>query len=287
LAKQFLILNKNYAGNRIQGKRNYQEDDFGFDNSQPNDFLMIVADGMGGHQGGAVASSCAVKGFMDTYHAVSGRAATRLYKALQQANFQLALKAQSKAELKGMGCTFVGVAIHDEQLEWISVGDSPLWLYSAGQLHRLNADHSMKPLLQEQVRRGKLSPEVLAIHPDRNMLLSALAGTKIELIDQSSTPIELYPDDRVLLASDGIFTLSDAEIGKILGKPLPAKKLVNELLKAVNKKGKHAQDNTTVLVVDISDEIPPVKKTNFWRWQTGFLLFLFLCSLILLWATVT
>jgi len=200
---------------------------------------------------------------MDSYHAVSGRAATRLYKALQQANFQLALKAQSKTELKGMGCTFVGVAIHDEQLEWISVGDSPLWLYSAGQLHRLNADHSMKPLLQEQVRRGKLSPEVLAIHPDRNMLLSALAGTKIELIDQSSTPIELYPDDRVLLASDGIFTLSDAEIGKILGKPLPAKKLVNELLKAVNKKGKHAQDNTTVLVVDISDEIPPVKKQTF------------------------
>jgi serine/threonine protein phosphatase PrpC len=284
LAEQFLILNQNYAGDRIQGNRHYQEDDFGFDDdSKSDDFLMVLADGMGGHKGGAIASNCIIRGFISHYE-TKGRVAKRLRKALLQANHQLALKAQSQPELRGMGCTLVSVAIHDKQLEWISVGDSPLWLYRAGKLHRLNADHSMKPFLQEQVQRGVLNPEDVLMHPDRNMLLSAVTGTRIDLVDQSS--IELYSGDRVLLASDGIFTLSDMEISNILGKPLPAKKLVNELLDAVEKKGKQTQDNTTALVVQIPNELNSATKSQSqWRWQTGILFFLFFWSLIL-WAYV-
>ena len=283
LTEQFLIFNQNYAGDRIQGNRNYQEDDFSFLDKKSDSFLMVLADGMGGHKGGAIASNCTIKGFISHY-ATSGRVAKRLQKALQQANHQLALKAQSQPELRGMGCTLVGVAIHDKQLEWISVGDSPLWLYRAGKLHRLNADHSMKPFLQEQVQRGVLTPEDVVIHPDRNMLLSAVTGTRIDLIDQSS--IELYFGDRVLLASDGIFTLSDKEISNILGKPLPAKKLVNELLEAIENKGKKTQDNTTALVVQIPKKFTSVKKAKSqWRWQTGVLFFLFFWSFIL-WAYI-
>jgi protein phosphatase len=248
LAKQFLIFNEKYAGDRIQGKRHYQEDDFGFNDSQPPDFLMVLADGMGGHKGGAFASRCAIKTFMETYYAVSGCVAERLQQALEKSNQQLALEVHSKPKLRGMGCTLVGVAISEAQIEWISVGDSPLWLYNnAGQLVRLNADHSMKPILQELVRLGELTPDEAGMHPDRNMLRSALVGANIEMIDQSSAPLE--PGDRILLASDGILSLSETEIANILDQPLSAKALVKKLLGAVENKGKQYQDNTTALVV--------------------------------------
>jgi protein phosphatase len=213
---------------------------------------MILADGMGGYEGGAVASSCAVETFMDTYHAAKGSAAGRLRQALQQTNQQLALEKQSKPKLANMGCTLVGVAIHDEKLEWISVGDSPLWLYNAGRLHRLNADNEMKPILQKQVQRGELSPKIAAAHPDRHKLRSAFTGGKVELIDRSSVPLKLFHDDRILLASDGIFTLSVPEISKILRKNLCAQKLVNRLLGAV--RSKKYQYNATVLVVNLPNE---------------------------------
>jgi len=279
LSIQFLTLNKDYAGHHIQGERDYQEDYFRFDNSRANDFLMILADGMGGYEGGAVASSCAVETFMDSYHIAKGSAAERLQQALQKTNLQLALEKPSKPKLANMGCTLVGAAIHRDQLEWISVGDSPLWLYKAGRLHRLNADHSMKPILQKQVQRGELTPKIAAAHPERNMLRSALTGAKIELIDQSSVPLKLLPGARILLASDGIFTLSESEIRKILRKDLSAQKLVNQLLAAVHKKGKKYQDNTTALVVKIPDEQDAVKKP--WRWQTSVLLSLLILSLII------
>ncbi len=257
LAKQFLVIDQHYAGQRIQGKRAYQEDDFGFDNSQPHDFLMVLADGLGGHYGGAYASNCAIQAFMDDYRTTTGTVSQRLQHALYQASYQLALETKVKPELHGMGCTFVGVALNDEeQLEWVSVGDSPLWLYdNAGRLHRLNADHSIKPFLQEQVQRGLLTPEAAARHPERNMLFSALTGGPMELVDTSPTPLELLPGDCLLLASDGLFTLSEEEITMILQQDLLAKELVQQLLVAVEDKLRWDQDNTTVLVVKIPNQL--------------------------------
>ena len=266
MTKLFLS-NKHYAGKRIQGEREYQEDDFIFDH-RPDHFLMVLADGMGGHHGGAQASRCAVQAFGEGYQIYenhyAGRSKTdgehklprknvarQLRNALYYANQQIALETHSKPELYGMGCTLVGVVIGDYQLEWISVGDSPLWLYSRGELRRLNADHSMKPFLDEQVRRGHLTPEQVAIHPERNILFSALMGNHIDMIDQSS--IKLFPGDYILLASDGLLTLSEQEISDVLQKKLPPKESTNALLQMVQDKGKWDQDNTTVLIV----KIPP------------------------------
>ncbi len=261
MAKPFINRHKNYAGEAIQGDRSHQEDHFGFDNSRADDFLMVIADGMGGHQGGAVASRCAVNTFIERYRTLSGSALKRLWQALQKTNDQLALEAQAQAN-QGMGCTLVGVALNGEGLEWISVGDSPLWLYHAEQLHRLNADHSMMPILQKQVQRGVLTPNEALEHPNRHLLRSALMGSKIDLIDQSLMPLKLFPGDRILLASDGIFTLSEQEISHILSQSLPAHKLVNKLLGALEKKGKLGQDNATVLVITIPDKKDCLKKTT-------------------------
>lgn len=271
---RLLLNSKHYAGKRIQGEREYQEDDFIFDHSKPGHFLMVLADGMGGHHGGAQASQCAVQAFNEGYRTSwsnpTGRSKTEGYRpprrniarqlrdALYYANQQIALEAHSKPELYGMGCTLVGVAIDDYQLEWVSVGDSPLWLYSGGELRRLNADHSMKPFLDEQVRRGHLTPEQVAVHPERNILFSALMGNHIDMIDQSC--IKLIPGDCVLLASDGLLTLSNHEICEILQKKLTPKEWTNELLQRVQNKGKWDQDNTTVLIVKIPSNNESPKK---------------------------
>lgn len=285
MAKQFLIHNKEYAGDNIQGQRAAQEDDFGFDNSKASDFLMILADGMGGHQGGDYASHCAIKTFMDSYHIATGEVDKRLWRALHETNCQLGIEAKTKSELNGMGCTLVGAVFNGKQLEWISVGDSPLWLYHAGQLRRLNADHSMKPILQEMVQGGELTPEEAARHPNRNMLRSALTGSQIDLIDYPSVPLALYPGDKLLLASDGIFTLSEREIGKILQKEGSARQLVKEILKTIEDKKRPGQDNTTILVIKIKDELLAIekKKPKFWRWQINVLFLLLIISILGLW----
>ncbi len=264
--KEFLTINQEYAGDFIQGGRDCQEDDFGFDNSRPFDFLMVLADGMGGHQGGAEASRCAIKSFMNAYKIAKGSIAKRLKEALEITNQQVGIIAKSNPNLKGMGCTLVGVVFNGEQLEWISVGDSPLWLYNDVRgLCRLNADHSMKPILDEQVHRGEMTQKAAAKHSLRNMLISAITGAPLKLIDHSS--IKCYPGDRILLASDGLLTLSEQKIGKILSQSLPSNKLVKHLLDTVKKKMNQNQDNTTVLVLKIPNNtlINNARKNNIFK----------------------
>ncbi len=240
-------LNKHYFGQRIQGERSYQEDDFGFDSRHNDDFLMVLADGMGGYEGGALASERAIQAFMDNYYVSSGDTTQRLQCALEKANEQLSLEKQSNSTLENMGCTFVAVAISAKSIEWVSVGDSPLWLLREGRLYRLNADHSIKPELQKQVNAGILTVEQMKTHPDRNMLRSALTGNDIELIDQSQ--ITLNPSDKILLASDGILSLTTDEIKCILSAANNAKQAVDDLLNAIEHKNIASQDNTTALVV--------------------------------------
>ncbi len=257
LATKLIINEDQYAGDRIQGQRQYQQDDFGFDNRRAGDFLMILADGMGGHSGGDIASDHVVTTFMDSYHNANGTVKERLFEALETSNQAIAAYTEKHPDLMGMGSTLVAVVINKDKMQWISVGDSPLWIYNNGELSRLNADHSMKPILEEQVKLGKLTAKDAATHPDRNMLRSAVVGTYIKYIDQSPEALELFPGDTILLASDGIFTLSDTEISQIFKKPLASKKMVKKLLEAVEKKNTRYQDNTTALVFQIP------KKTNF------------------------
>jgi len=86
VAKPFINLHKNHAGDGIQGDRSHQEDHFGFDNSRADEFLRVIADGMGGHQGGGVASRCAAKTFIETYPTLLGSTLKRLSEALQKMN---------------------------------------------------------------------------------------------------------------------------------------------------------------------------------------------------------
>ena len=250
-----MIPGRHFAGLQLQGGRPYQEDDFGFLNDlketdpRPSHLLVVLADGMGGHSGGAHASALAVDTFLETYQGAPGSVTDRMVKSLNESNERIRVDADGNPQLTGMGCTFVAAGFLEDGLVWVSVGDSPFWRFRDGGIKQLNEDHSMAPLLAQQVTAGSLSPEEAARHPHRNALRSALIGEPIPKLDLRESPVRLREGDKFLLASDGLQTLSDQEIAAILKEDADALDLARKLLRAVEEKNRRGQDNTTAIVV--------------------------------------
>jgi serine/threonine protein phosphatase PrpC len=139
------------------------------------------------------------------------------------------------------------VVLAQEGLYWISVGDSPLWLWRRGRLRRLNQDHAYRSILAQQVNMGEISAAEAARHPDRNALISAVTGTDLELVDLSRRAYPLKPNDQVLLASDGLLTLDEREIAAVLSRSRAEGPPGQRLLAAVAERRNLHQDNVTVL----------------------------------------
>ncbi len=248
---------RQFAGRQSQGARDYQEDSWGWhsrraeDDDSPSGLLVVLADGMGGHRGGAHASAIAVDTFISAFAEDTEPAAKRLRRALQAANGRIREDSEGDDGLQGMGCTMLAANFARDGLHWISVGDSPLWLVRNGSLRRLNEDHSLAPLLQAQVERGELSTEEAAGHPQRNALRSALTGDAIELIDCPEAPLNLQPGDRIILASDGLETLEAEDIEAILAEDedTTSADAADRLVAAVDERQRRGQDNITAVVV--------------------------------------
>ena len=245
-----------FAARQIPGKREYQEDDYGLldgrdlglDGSEHT--MLLVADGMGGHVGGATASGLLSKTFVEAYPQAAGPIVDRLRDCLEAGNKAIADAIAENPALDSMGSTLVAAVVSSEGLNWISVGDSPLWLFREGKLERLNADHSMAPVLADLVATGRMTAEEAAQDPSRHSLRSAVMGDDIHLIDVSSQPVAVEKDDRLLLASDGLMTLSEQEIADILKKTqdAPLEASVVALIQAVEAAENPQQDNTTILL---------------------------------------
>ena len=258
------------AGGQIQGARDYQEDSYRvlnlYQDSSETDLgvemkpeadtaLLILADGMGGHVGGAQASQIVSKKssefFEETYS--TGSASDVLRDAVFVANEALCTEVENNSDLAGMGSTLIAAYIVDNNLYWASVGDSLLFILRNGVLQRLNADHSMVPVLNKMVAMGELSTKQAEIDPRRNSLRSALDGGDIELIDNPAEGYALQNGDIVILASDGIETLSGTDLTSLLTKNIdvPVAKKVSLLLDAVHQQDKPDQDNTTILIYEM------------------------------------
>ena len=243
-----------FAAQQIPGGREYQEDDYGLiergDSEIDGEEVLVLADGMGGHVSGDTASRTVVKAFVETYPRTDGPIPDRLRACLTAANDALARATGENPELKGMGSTVVAAVISQHGLDWISVGDSPLWLFRDGKLRRLNADHSMAPVLANLVAVGRMTEEEAATDSKRHALRSAVMGDEIHLVDVSSQPVAVRKSDRVLLASDGLMTLADEEIARILQdmQDAPLEEVTEALIHAVEEVGHPHQDNTTVLL---------------------------------------
>ena len=256
------LLDGRFAAQRIPGERPYQEDDYGLIGPEGNDRseVLLLADGMGGHVSGDMASKIVVRTFFDTYPGTKGSVPDRLRTCLEEANQALVAAIAENPALKGMGSTVVAAVISPHGLDWISVGDSPLWLFRERKLRRLNADHSMAPVLADLVAAGRMTEEEAATDSQRHALRSAVMGDDIHLVDVSSQPVEVRQSDRVLLASDGLMTLADEQIADILQAmpEAPLAEVVAALIQAVEDVGHPHQDNTTILLYIPAADSEPV-----------------------------
>jgi len=256
------------AARATVGGRSGQEDSFRLwpaegalpANAETGGLLAVLADGMGGHTGGAIAGQTACNTFTEVFSAANSSFEARLKTALQASNEALAKGVEQNAALKGMGCTIIAAWIDDLGIRWTSVGDSLLLLYRLPDVIRLNADHSLGSFLDEQARQNKITRSEARRNRNRNALRSALTGSKIDLIDLRGEPLELRPGDWVVLASDGICSLPGDEIADVIYRFRQSKpdEMAEGLISAVTQKGIPDQDNTTVVVVriDAADDVP-------------------------------
>lgn len=232
-------MNYQWASATHTGKvRKNNEDALYPDSSGSGDppVLFIVADGMGGHVAGEIASRIAV----DTAADIPERPGRRV----MGANHALLLEVSHKPELAGMGTTMTLLEIgEDDVARFAHVGDSRAYLLRDGVLRQLTEDHTVAA---EYVAAGQISAEEAKNHPQRNMITRALGLTQSLLVDEFEEPVE--DGDRFLICSDGVNSmLSDQEITDNLG-GVTVEEAAWNLIEAANAAGGH--DNISVLVID-------------------------------------
>ena len=215
-----------------------------------SDSLFIVADGMGGHRGGEIASEIAVKKLFDK----------KRYSTVQsfrdqviEANTAVRAEAETNSQLDGMGTTLCGITMIEpsagkaEKLAVANIGDSRIYLLSQGQFSQVTEDHS---LVEEMRREGKITEQEAENHPHRNIITRALGINTEATVDCWELPI--HKDDRFLLCTDGLSNeVSAAEIRHTLEVVDNPQEAAKQLVSLANANG--GNDNITVVIVDVKE----------------------------------
>jgi len=242
-----------YGSSSHQGTRPYQEDTcYWLDTPKSGCIGFVLSDGMGGHASGDLASQTLVKAYREEFADLISMdtLVKTLRSSLERGNQLIREQVIAHPERDGMGATYVAGFVCNRRLQWISVGDSPLYLFSSEGLKQINQDHSMAPVLQQRVAKGEISQEQADSHPQRNALFSAVMGETIEMIDCPMESLPLEVGDVVIIASDGLQTLSDQEIESIIVRWREQgwqDDLTKLLLSAVMSKNNPQQDNVTIM----------------------------------------
>jgi PPM family protein phosphatase len=211
--------------------------------------VFAVADGLGGHQGGEVASAAAV----EPLAALDGRdfatpseAAEALAGAIAEANTAILDQAAGNPSLWGMGTTVTAAAVTGDHLQLAHVGDSRAYLLREGSFDQLTTDHTV---VGELVRRGRLTPAQATVHPERSILTRAV-GLDPRIPVDTPDPVELRQGDQVLLCSDGLTeAVPDPDIAELLSAEPDGHTACQSLIDTANSNG--GPDNITVVLLRV------------------------------------
>lgn len=208
--------------------------------------LFIVADGLGGHNAGQVASKIAVKTIGEGYSAKTNESPPELLKKVfQQANAAIQKEATSNPEYSGMATTCSVLALYGKTACFAHVGDSRIYRITKYTIEQLTRDHSQ---VAEMARQGILTKEEAEVHPNRSVLTRALGARPQIEIDIDDT-IELNKGDYFLICSDGLAKIQEKELKQItLSNPPQA--ACDQLIELANNRG--GQDNSTVIIIKIN-----------------------------------
>lgn len=229
------------------------------DSALVSEVLVAVADGMGGHAAGEVASKIAIdclaaltKVLLDGEMDADSKE-DLLLNVTSEIDNEIAAKVSAHPEFSGMGTTLTALFLNGEDAEVLHVGDSRCYFIKGKKLEQLSHDHTV---IQELLDQGRLSPDEVADHPQRSLLTQVLMGASE--IHPMLFVKEVKKGDRFLLCSDGLSSvLSDHEINKVLGK---SGDQLQNLLAAVKDAG--APDNVTIILSEVVDlnEASPLSK---------------------------
>ncbi len=208
--------------------------------------LFVVADGMGGAQAGEVASQLAIEAFEQELPEGTS-AEQRLAERVREANRRIYERSRAEIERAGMGTTLTAVYLEETTLAIAHVGDSRAYLLRDGELRRLTRDHS---LVDELVRRGKLTEEQAAEHPQRSIITRALGPEPDVEVDTWTYPVRA--GDVLLLCSDGLTSMvSEDEVVRVLAGATSLEQAGDDLIGAANAAG--GRDNITVVLFRVED----------------------------------
>jgi PPM family protein phosphatase len=209
--------------------------------------LYAVADGMGGHRGGEVASSLA----LETVQGMFERKEGSLAEQVAEANRAVFDRSQNDRSVSGMGTTLTAAQVDGNQVHVVHVGDSRAYLLRAGELSQITEDHT---LVHRMVLEGEITPEEAETHPHRSILTRALGVDQTIQVDEGD--IEVVPGDRLLLCTDGLTGMvPEGQIREILLETTDPQEAVEKLIKVANRAG--GIDNITALILDFEDDGGP------------------------------
>ncbi|CAN5152077.1 protein phosphatase 2C domain-containing protein [soil metagenome] len=222
--------------------------------------LFVVADGMGGHAGGDVASAIAIKSIVDTdrEYTSSEDAEFALHSALVGANTRIAETVFDHTELTGMGTTVSGLIFVGDQVAAAHIGDSRIYRWRDDELVQMTADHTF---VQRLVDSGRITEEEAAVHPRRSVLMRVLGD--VDAAPEIDTMVfDTRPGDRWLICSDGLSSyVPGSALAAVLASYPKANDAADRLVKEALDHG--APDNVTVVIVDVDEtgeiaSVPPV-----------------------------
>lgn len=213
------------------------------DSCGAKDNIYIVADGMGGHQAGEIASAVAVDRILSQYN--PEMSVKEVEDIILQTNEEIFNMSETDPQYTGMGTTLSLIIFQEDQYHLLHVGDSRIYLFKQQKLQQLTADHS---IVGELVRSGGITAEEAINHPQRNVLTRAL-GTALEL-EVELVEGKVEKGTVFLLCTDGLYgVVSQWEMENILNLDLPLQEIAEMLVKAANEKG--GPDNISVILVQV------------------------------------
>jgi protein phosphatase len=230
------------------------------DSSHTSERLFVVADGMGGHNAGEIASALACSRAAEVARAGRVRSAQDLSEFVTEANVAIFDAATTTTGQHGMGTTITALAVLDDSFSTVAVanvGDSRTYLLRNGELRQVSVDHSY---VQDLIAQGYVSREEARTHPQRNIVTRALGIDRSVLVD--TFVIDTMPGDRFVLCSDGLVDeIDDAAIAGIAQSVEDPSSCASRLVSAAKTAG--GRDNITVVVVDFqSTNVPSTPPPN-------------------------
>ncbi len=242
-----------------RGNRKYQQDSVYVSDSKilaankKTRVLAVVCDGMGGMADGGRAAQTGTKMMCEDFQNIEKAETVNIPNFLETEvrRIDQVIAGFPKENGNGSGSTIVAVIAEDNQLYWVSVGDSRIYSMRGNELRQLTTDHNYLLRLSQMVANGEMSIEEARMQPQKEALISFLGIGGLELIDLSVTPMELNPGDAVLLCSDGITkTLQDGQIQEIMNSPTSSMtKKAETLVLAAVRGNPHSQDNTSAAIL--------------------------------------